>query len=387
MVIYFDHNATSPLLPQARQAWLEASEKFPGNPSSPHRLGSRADNALNEAREKLAAMLGCHAMELVFTSGATESNNTVLHHVARSSKGEVWISAIEHPSVLEPAQFHCDGRLRSIPATRSGVIDLNWCEDKLKKTKPALVAVMAANNETGVLQPWADVLKVCRAHGVPFFCDAVQRIGQLPGDELGQCDWLAGSAHKFGGPRGVGFLKTPANLSVTPLLRGGPQEETRRAGTENVPGVLAMVTALEFRHEQFARCEFQAHEKLRHDFEGKLVRALPGSEIVAATMPRLWNTVSALMPEADCQQRWVVKLDKLGFAVSTGSACSSGKEEPSHVLRAMSYSAAEAARGLRFSAGWETTDDDWDALLIALQRVNAGVAEPGKFLEKQAAME
>ncbi len=386
-MIYFDHNATSPLLPQARQAWLEASDKFPGNPSSPHRLGSRADNALNEAREKLAATLDCHATELVFTSGATESNNTVLHHVARVSNAEVWVSAIEHPCVLEPARFYLGDRLRLIPATGSGVTEQDWIEKNLKTTSPALVAVMAANNETGALQPWAEVFKVCRAHNVPLFCDAVQWLGKLPAKGLGHCDWLAGSAHKFGGPRGVGFLKVPNSLSVTPLLRGGPQEETRRAGTENVPGILAMVAALECREKQIAQGEFKDLEKFRRDFESKLVSALPGSEIVAATAPRLWNTISALMPEADCQQRWVVKLDKLGFAVSTGSACSSGKEEPSHVLNAMGYSAAEAARALRFSAGWETTANDWEALLAALQTVRANVSPPGKFVEKQAAME
>jgi len=386
-VIYFDHNATSPLLPEARQAWLDASERFPGNPSSPHRLGSRADNALNEAREKLAAMLGCHATQIVFTSGATESNNTVLHHAARVAAEEVWVSALEHPCVLEPAQFNFAGRLRLIPATRSGVIDLDWIKDRFKNTTPSLVAVMAANNETGALQPWAEVIQLCRAHSVQFFCDAVQWVGKLPAKGLGECDWLTGSAHKFGGPRGVGFLKVPASLSVTPLLRGGPQEETRRAGTENVPGILAMVAALESREKQIGRLDFQEAEKWREDFERQLSGALPGSEIVAARAPRLWNTVSALMPEADCQQRWVVKLDKLGFAVSTGSACSSGKEEPSYVLNAMGYSAPEAARALRFSAGWETTARDWQALLAALQTVGADVAKPGKFLETQAALE
>jgi cysteine desulfurase len=197
---------------------------------------------------------------------------------------------------------------------------------------------------------------------------------------------MSGSAHKFGGPRGVGFLKVPSTLSVVPLLRGGPQEETRRAGTENVAGICAMMAALDMREKQIAdgqppRCG------LRGDFERRLVQSLPGAEIVAADSSRLWNTVSALMPEADCQQRWVVKLDKLGFAVSTGSACSSGKEEPSHVLRAMGYSSAEAGRALRFSAGWETTADDWTALLNALTTVHAKRPSPQKWVEKSAAIE
>jgi cysteine desulfurase len=387
-VIYFDHNATSPLLPLARDTWLEACEKFPGNPSSPHRLGSRAENALSEARQKLVNTLGCHANEIVFTSGATESNNTVLHHCARTSPAaEVWISAIEHPCVLQSAQFFFGSRLRLIPAARNGVIELEWIETELKRTRPALLAMMAANNETGTLQPWQQALDLCRSHGVPFFCDAVQWIGKLSAAELGDCDWVSGSAHKFGGPRGVGFLKVPSSLSLTPLLHGGPQEETRRAGTENVAGVLSMVAALEVREQQIARREFVAAEKRRGTFERELLGALAGSEIVGRESPRLWNTVSALMPEADCQQRWVVKLDKLGFAVSTGSACSSGKEEPSHVLRAMGYSSANAGRVLRFSAGWETSPEDWRSLLAALQTVNANAPRGNKRLEKEGALE
>jgi cysteine desulfurase len=370
-VIYFDHNATSPLLPEARQAWLDASEKFPGNPSSPHRLGSRADAALTDARERLAAILGSHSAEIIFTSGASESNNTVLNHVAQTvSDGEVWISAIEHPSVLEPARFLFGARLRLLPVTHAGVVDVSWLETELKRARPALIAVMAANNETGALQPWREVLGISHKHNVPFFCDAVQWIGKLSAAELGQSDWVSGSAHKFGGPRGIGFLKVPRSLAVTPLLRGGPQEETRRAGTENVAAVLAMVSALEAREDQIARGEHERASSMREQFEQKLLATLPSSAIVAADSARLWNTVSALMPEADCQQRWVVKLDKLGFAVSTGSACSSGKEEPSHVLRAMNYSSADAGRVLRFSAGWQTTAQDWDALLSALQSIS-----------------
>ncbi len=389
-MIYFDHNATTPLLPEARQAWLDASDKFTGNPSSPHRLGARADNALNEAREKLAAFLGCHAAQIVFTSGATESNNTVLHHYARTlqSDSDVWISAIEHPCVLEPAQFHFGKRVRFIPATREGVIDLEWIEHELKGTRPGFVAVMAANNETGALQPLRDMLKLCREREVPFFCDAVQWLGKLPSSGLGECDWLTGSAHKFGGSRGVGFVKVPAQLSLVSLLRGGPQEEARRAGTENVAGVLAMITALEVREQQLAHITPEQLALLRDDFERRFVASVPGSLIFSGKSQRLWNTVSALMPPAETEQRWVVKLDKMGFAVSTGSACASGKEEPSHVLRAMGCSAPQAARALRFSAGWETTASDWDALLRALQTIHGNTSSgPEKILAKPAGME
>ncbi len=370
---YFDHNATTPLSATARAAWLRAAEEFIGNPSSPHRLGSRADRALTEAREELAAILGGDALDLVWTSGATESNNFVLHHVAQTANAEVWVSTIEHPCVLEAAQKWLPGRHRLIPVTPAGVVNLTWLKSELAKQRPALIAVMAANNETGILQPWHEVLALCRAHEVQFFCDAAQWLGKLPAKGLGACDFVSGCAHKFGGPRGIGFLKCPGKGKVHPLLVGGPQEEGRRAGTENVAGALSLVAALREREAALARGEQQAWEQGKTEFERELLAALPGSEIVGANQPRLWNTVSALMPEADCQQRWVVKLDKAGFAVSTGSACSSGKEVPSHVLQAMGMSAADASRALRFSGGPGTTKAEWQALLAALVQTEAAM--------------
>ncbi len=390
-MLYFDHNATSPLHPAARQAWLEASERFIGNPSSLHRVGARADAALSEAREKLARILGCDALDLVFNSGATESANTVFHHAARTlaPDAEVWLSAIEHPCVSEAAQHHFPKRHRLIPVTREGGVDLEWLGKKLKRTRPGLIAVMAVNNETGVIQPGREILALCRKLGVPFFCDAVQAIGKIPSAGLGECDFVSGSAHKFGGPRGVGFLKCPAKGRVESLLVGGAQEEGRRAGTENVPGVLAMVAALEAREHSMKAANFAAPFQpptanplalrgtsgeretdgfvlRRAAFEAQLLKSLPGTKIIAAKSPCVWNTVLALMPEADCRVRWVVKLDKLGVAVSTGSACASGKEEPSPVLTAMGCTPSEAARALRFSAGWETSEADWQQLLAAL---------------------
>src|SRR5437867_2052950 len=163
-MIYFDHNATTPLLPEARQAWLEAADKFIGNPSSPHRVGARADAALTEARQKLAVFLGCDALDIVWTSSATESNNLVLHHYAQSldTNAEVWVSAIEHPCVLEATKHYFPRRHRFIPVNRSGIVDLEWLRKKIAKRRPGMIAVMAANNETGVLQPWRDVLSLSR---------------------------------------------------------------------------------------------------------------------------------------------------------------------------------------------------------------------------------
>ncbi|MGI8964812.1 MAG: cysteine desulfurase family protein [Limisphaerales bacterium] len=370
-MIYFDHNATAPLLPEAKQAWLKASEEFIGNPSSPHRFGSRAENALNEGREKLAHILGCDAAEIIWTAGATESNNLVLHHLAKSlgDKKEVWISAIEHPCVLAPAKYFFQKKVKLIPVNSHGLIELDWLQTRLKKQKPGLIAIMAANNETGLLQPWRDVLKICRENKIPFFCDAAQWIGKLPAEGFGGCDFVSGCAHKFGGPKGVGFLKCPIHGKLFPMFQGGKQEEGRRAGTENVAGIISMMAALEEREKQLTENEIQNRISLRNHFEINLLQNFPGARIIGASHDGLWNTVSVIMPETDSPQRWAVKLDKLGFAVSTGSACASGREEPSHVLRAMGISFAEASRVLRFSSSWETSADEWNQLLEALQKV------------------
>jgi len=356
-LIYFDHNATHPLLPTARQAWLEAVDRFPGNPSSPHRLGDRADRALNEARERLAGWLGCAPDEIVWTSGATESVNSALAHLASASDRFALVSAIEHPCVLEAARRYFPSRQRAIPVNAAGVIDLDCVEAQLASNEIECVVVMAANNETGVIQPWREVAEFCSDRGVSFVCDAAQWIGRMSMSGLGECDFVTGCAHKFGGPPGVGFLKHSGDLR--PLIVGGPQEEGRRAGTQNVPGVLAMIAAL----TEIAP-QLPASEAERIAFENSLMSALPGARVLGAGLSRLWNTTSVIMPEQrDCRQRWVVKLDKLGFAVSTGSACASGKEETSHVLRAMGCSTEEAGRVLRFSAGWNTAPEEWQSLL------------------------
>ncbi len=388
-MIYFDYNATTKILPEAKEAWIKAVDEYIGNPSSPHRLGSRAETALNNAREELAAMLGCHPLDIVWTSGATEAANTLFHHfyLKLTDNCNVWISPIEHPSVLEPARFYFKSRIRFIPVDKEGVVSVKWIRTNLGVEKPGLVVVMAANNETGVIQPFKEIATLCREYNVPFFCDAAQWIGKLPVKELAICDFLSASAHKFGGPRGVGFLKCGHN--ITPLILGGPQEEGRRAGTENVAGVISMIAALKVCEQLLARMlkpvnsddstkSFvnQPEEKIaiRNEFEKGLLDAIPGLLIAGRNAQRLWNTTHLIMPQTACNVRWVVKLDKLGFAVSTGSACSSGKEKPSHVLKAMNYGDEQASRAIRCSSGFSTTKDEWMALKNAIVKVYTEVA-------------
>jgi cysteine desulfurase len=353
---YFDANATTPLDPAARAAWLSASWH---NPSSLYREAAEAREHLDDCRSRLGDLLGCEPDDLVFLSGATEANNALIDHFARRG-ARIAVSAIEHPSVREPAT----GAL-SFPAGPDGVVDLDALRRLLEAEKPALVSLMAANNETGVLQPWREALALCREAGVAFHCDAAQWLGKRPCAGLGDCDFLTGSAHKFGGPRGVGFLKVARG---TPLrwLRGGPQEERRRAGTENLPGIAAMLAALEARETWLAGAvEPEIH---RTGFEAAIQSAIPGVRVMGGHAPRLWNTVLLVLPD-HANVKWLARLSREGFQVSTGSACSSGGGA-SEVLAAMGVPADELRRVLRISSTWEQTAEDWTGLLNALRSVH-----------------
>ena len=368
-VRYFDHNATHPVSSAARTAWLDALDRFPANPSSPHRWGSRAAKALEDARESVALHLGVPAAEVAWTSGATESNNALVRHLAAGTTGPVLVSATEHPSVQAAAARWLGDRVVPWGVDRRGVADLGFLADRLRDARPAAVVLMAANNETGVLQPVAEAAALCAERGVPLMTDAVQWVGKLPPAGLASATMLSASGHKFGGPQGVGLMRVPRGFRASQV--GGPQEEGRRAGTENVAGILAFAAALASTPVAgsggTAEAAIAERRRWRDDFLRELAAALPGTEVVGEGAERLWNTAAVLMPPAaDCRRRWVVKLDRLGWAVSTGSACSSGKEVDSPVLAAMGRRPDESDRMLRFSAGWETTEADWRDLLAAV---------------------
>jgi len=370
---YFDHNATTPPHPAALAAERETAEYFWHNPSSPYRTAARAHALLEAAREELAALLGGGPGECIFTSGATEANNAVFAHFARHSPPDARaiVSAIEHPSVLEAAHAWFPGRVELIPVDRAGQVGLVALELALAGGKIALVSLMAANNETGVLQPSAAAAEICRANGEPFHCDATQWFGKLPIKNIDKYDFVTGSGHKFGGPKGVGFLKIPKDANFH-CQRGGEQEHGRRAGTENLPAIRAMLAALTAR---VAELESKIPEWARAtaNFEAALTAALPDVVIVGENAPRLGNTVMFLPPR-HANTRWIAALDRRGFQISTGSACATGRDGPSHVLAAMGIDADAARRALRVSGGWETTAADWAALATAL-------AEAGKELD------
>lgn len=370
---YFDHNATTPLHPAARAAWLAASERFWQNPSSLYREAAAVKERLEHARERLGDLLGCEPGRLVFTSGATESNHALFRALAVKlpPDARVLTSSIEHPSVRTPLRLCFKGRVREVPSLPDTTLDVSAMLEVMGEDKPALVTMMAANNECGTLLPWAESAAACRERDIPFHTDATQWIGKLPAHELGQCDYVTGSAHKFGGPKGCGFIMLKEEDETLCLLAGGPQESGHRAGTENYAAIEAMVTALEtLTPELDAIAGTQA--PLRDAFASQLCDSIDGTRMVGGTAPRLWNTVMLLMPRHD-NRKWLARLSQQGFAVSTGSACSSGSEGASQVLQATGATPDEMRRVLRISGGWDTTAVDWSQLADAMIRVWQGL--------------
>lgn len=368
---YFDHNATTPLHPAAREAWLRASDKHWHNPSSLYRDAGLAAQQLEAARERLGDLIGAEAERIVFTSGATESNNALV--AALPQAAAVLTSSIEHPSLREAARTRA---MVELPVGSEGVVDPDVVRRGVQQHQPALVSVMAANNESGALQPWREIAALCRERGVPFHTDAAQWLGKLDATALGECDFITGSAHKFGGPKGCGFLVLPGEDSRLSFLRGGPQENGRRAGTENYPAIEAMVTALEQITPRLQAVS-TAQARLRDDFATTLRASMNGLRVISEAAPRLWNTVLMVMPAHD-NLKWLTRLSRRGFSISTGSACSSGKEGSSVVVTALGASVEELKRVVRISGGWDTTAQDWEALAAAFGEVFEELNRGGK---------
>jgi cysteine desulfurase len=369
--IYLDYNATAPIRPEVRDAVI-AAFGVAGNPSSVHGFGRRARRVVEDARAEVAALAGVTPARVIFTSGGTEANTAALRATGRT---RVLVSSIEHDSVLETVP----DALR-VPVTADGLVDLAALERLLADSgEPALVSVMRVNNETGVIQPLGDVVRIAHAHGALVHCDAIQAAGRLPleVDALG-IDLMTLSAHKMGGPQGVGALIVRDGIPVTPVLRGGGQEHRRRAGTENVAGIagfgVAARLAREGLHAQAALAE------LRDDLERRLIRAAQEAGKPAVfygrAAPRVANTTCVSMPGATSETQ-IMALDLAGIAVSAGSACSSGKVKPSHVLTAMGVPADETASAIRVSLGWGTHAGDIDRFAdawVALRRRTPGPA-------------
>lgn len=354
---YFDYNATSPLRSEARAAWLAAADDLWLNPSSPYRAAARVHVHLSAARERVAGLFEVAAERVVFNSGATEANNAVFAHWAATlpADARIGVSPTEHPSVLEAAKYFFGERVVWLALDVNGVVDVATLSEVLSQV--AAVSVMAANNETGILNDWRSVAAECRAQGVQIHCDASQWVGKLPLDGFGACDYVTVAAHKFGGPKGVGLCLLPEVSSGFNSLVGGAQEFGHRAGTEDVASILAMVAALEVAGVGSAEG--------RDLFLAELAGSLPSVEVIGLEAERLWNTALLIMPEF-ASARWIRALEKRGFLVSAGSACSTGKQGPSPVLAAMGLEADAMRRVLRVSSGGATSSEDWQALAVAM---------------------
>lgn len=368
--VYLDWNATTPLRPEAKQA-MAAAWEMAGNPSSVHAEGRQARRLVEDARTAVAAAVGARPQDVVFTSGGTEANALALTPGLRRGAGEparrLLVSAIEHTSVLSGGRFLSEA-IETIQVTGSGLIDIGHLRRVLAGGQPALVSVMLANNETGALQPVSEVADIVHEAGGLLHVDAIQALGKIPFDsnEM-RADLVTLSAHKIGGPKGVGALVlADGTRGLEPLLRGGGQELGRRAGTENVAGIAAFGAAV---RAAMAALQGDAArlQGLRKRLEEGL-RQTHGMIVFSEGAPRLPNTTLFTVPGMRAETA-VIGFDLGGIAVSSGSACSSGKVQPSHVLAAMGVGPELAQGAVRLSLGWSTSEADIDLALQAWRKL------------------
>ncbi len=370
-IIYFDHAATTPVHPHVLKAMLPYFSQRFGNASSIHRLGRQALQAVDEARQTVARILGCDYREVVFTSCGSESDNLAIRGVAfanRDRGNHIITSAIEHHAVLhtcEQLQRHFGFQVTVLPVDRYGTVDP---DDVARAITPrtVLISIMYANNEVGTIQPIAEIGRIACEHGVPFHTDAVQGGGalELNVDAL-NVDLLSLSAHKFYGPKGVGILYVRKGTKLLPMQTGGSQERNRRAGTENVAGIVGAATA--FQLAQKAREANNAHVQALRDrlVEGVLER-VPGAQLTGHPTRRLPNNASFVLEGISGPEELLLGLDLKGICASSGSACTSASMEPSYVLRAMGLPSALAVGSLRMTLGPENTAEEVDYVLDVL---------------------
>ena len=359
---YFDCNATTPLCKEARDAWLEASSNAWFNPASLYRGAVRTRVLLEEARAEVAAILGCSPDSIIFTSGATESNNAVFRYLKNASSGVVLLPKTEHASVRHVVEQLFPNQHEWLSVDEFGVVLLSALDERLAQGGVQAVSVMGVNNESGVIQPWEEIQALCSQHKVLFHSDMTQWVGKTPAAGVGGCDFVALSAHKFGGPKGVGLLRVPTGIEFSWVLGGG-QESGRRSGTENYASVAAMLSALRVAEDN-AATGLPERNACRDAFESALMGAVPGVRILCRRVSRVWNTSMLIMPKYD-GLRWVEKLDAQGYAVGLGAACSSEKGAMDSVAAALGLDSCSIKRGVRVSAGWGCLRDAWMELANA----------------------
>jgi cysteine desulfurase len=373
MRIYLDHNATTPVDRVAAEAMMRALEHLFGNASSVHYYGQQAKAAIDDARSAVAALVGAEPAEIIFTSGGTEADNFAIRGAAEAlevtGRKHLVTSGIEHEAVLNTfkALAKRGWRTTVLPLDASGLV----APDRLRSVMTddtALVSVMHANNEIGTIQPIAELAAIAHGHGALFHTDAVQSAGKIPVNvrTLG-VDLLALSGHKFYGPKGIGALWVKRGVRLSPFLSGGKQERNRRAGTENVPGAIGMGVAAGLAMQKMD-AEAVRLSALRDRLENGILSSVPNTDVNGSREARVPNTTNISFDRIEAESL-LIALDLDGVAVSTGSACSSGTLEPSHVLKAMNLSSHRAQNSIRFSLGASNTEEQIDHVISILPRI------------------
>ncbi len=383
--VYFDNNASTPVLPEVLGAIRPYFSEHFGNASSIHHNGQETRAAVERARESVAALLGCRAPEMVFTSGGTEGDNLAIFGIV-SPGDHVITSTIEHHAVLNACKrlegLGCE--VTYVPVDGRGLVDPDDVRRALRP-KTGLITIMMANNETGVIQPVEEIGKVAAEADVYFHTDAVQAAGKVPIDvkRIG-CDLLSVSGHKIHAPQGVGALYVRKGTLIQPMLYGGRHERSRRAGTENVPGIVGLGKAAELAMEAFARGDLEAMAAMRHRIQNTILETVDAVGVNGDGAPRAPNTTNIYFDYIE-GEAIVIALDLKGLAVSTGAACSSGAIEPSHVLTAMGLQPDRARASIRFSLGKQNTPDEAEYALSLIPETVARLRELSPVYNKTAA--
>lgn len=370
-MIYLDHNATTPLLPEVMEAMLKYFTGDWGNPSSSYRFGEPSKKAVAEARSKVAALINSDASEIIFTSCATESNNTAIHAAIKATgKRHIVTSAVEHSSVLS----YCNAlekegfKVTYLPVRQDGLLALADLETAITDDT-AIVSLMWANNETGVLFPVTCIGEICKTRGVLFHCDAVQAVGKIPVDtQSAHVDYLTISGHKLGATKGIGALYVRAKSPFIPLMHGGGQEQSRRGGTENVPYIAGLGAAADFAMANMSN-SYSKIKILRDELETQILSFVTNSKVNGHPSERLPNTTNIHMPGLD-NTAVLAMLDQAGICASSGSACMNSAITPSHVITAMTSSRKHAEESIRFSIGSTNTADEIAQVAIKMRQIS-----------------
>lgn len=380
--VYFDNNATTRTADEVREAMLPFFGELYGNPSSMHAFGGDISRHLAEAREHVAAFINCSPEEIIFTSCATESDNTAIRGTAEwyGSETKIVTTAVEHPAILQPAR-----RLKAqgfteveLPVNNVGQIDLDQLRDALKGSKHAIVSAMWANNETGTVFPIREIAEIAKEFGATMHTDAVQVAGKLPIDvQKVPVDMLSVSGHKFHAPKGVGFLYVRRGTKFKPFMLGGHQESGRRAGTENVPYIIGLAKACDLAMSNI-NAECAAISAMRDRLEAGILSSCPNVRVNGDRAHRLCNTLNVSFEYIE-GEAIAYRLSDLGICISTGSACASGSLDPSHVIRAMGVPFIAVHGSVRFSLSRYNTENEVDYVLEKLPPVINGLRELSPF--------